>query len=105
MAMLFSGGLRSGGSTQCNGCHGRIMQRTGRPGPKRTGQSRANGSLRCHAGLTGALALVLLSVGLTACESARSYERVSEGPTVYLDQLSDAAKAEARQKIVQNLSR
>src|SRR5579863_1135341 len=52
--------------------------------------------------LSGASALILLSVGLTACES-QSYERTSDGPTVYLDQLSDAAKAEARQKIVQIL--
>jgi polysaccharide export outer membrane protein len=50
-------------------------------------------------------AFILMNLGLTACQSARSYERASDGSTVFLDQLSDAAKAEARAKIVQSLRR
>jgi protein involved in polysaccharide export with SLBB domain len=82
-----------------------MMQLTRWLGPKQIGQPRANGSPRRHVALSRALALILLNVGLTACESTRSYERASDGPTVYLDQLSDAAKAEAREKIVASLSR
>jgi polysaccharide export outer membrane protein len=51
------------------------------------------------------LAILLLSSGLTACEPSRSYERASGGSTVYLDELSDAAKADTRQKIAQSLTR
>src|SRR5207247_2341630 len=47
---------------------------------------------------------VLMTFGLAACES-KSYERSTGGPTVYLDELSDAAKAEARQYIMQSLIR
>jgi protein involved in polysaccharide export with SLBB domain len=54
---------------------------------------------------SGTLAILLLSAGLTACEPARSYERAGDGSTVYLDQLSDAAKADTRQKIAQSLTR
>jgi protein involved in polysaccharide export with SLBB domain len=54
---------------------------------------------------SGTLAILLLSGGLTACEPARSYERAGDGSTVYLDQLSDAAKANTRQKIAQSLTR
>jgi protein involved in polysaccharide export with SLBB domain len=76
---------------------GRAMQRRSWLGSKQIGlQPR-------HVALSGLLGLILLSVGLTACESARSYERASDGTTVYLDQLSDAAKAEARAKIVESL--
>lgn len=48
--------------------------------------------------------LILASLGLSACESARPYERASDGSTVYLDQLSDTAKAAARQTIVASLT-
>src|SRR5229473_8174323 len=50
-----------------------------------------------------ALILVLLSLGLSACGSTQSLERASDGSTVYLDQLSNAAKAEERRNIVQRL--
>jgi protein involved in polysaccharide export with SLBB domain len=63
------------------------------------------GSPRRRLTLSGALALMVASFGLTACESARSYERASDGSTVYLDELSDARKADARQKIVATLTR
>ncbi len=81
-----------------------MMELTTWFGPKQIGRPRTNGLPRCRVALSVALAPILLNVGLTACESP-SYERASDGPTVYLDQLSDAQKAEARQKIVQSLSR
>src|SRR5579872_1685999 len=49
--------------------------------------------------------LFALNMLLTACGPAVSYERSSEGPTVYLDELSDADKAAARQNIVASLNR
>jgi len=81
-----------------------MMQATRWLGPKRIGLPRTDRSPRRRAVLSGALALGLLNLGLTACASA-SYERASDGSTVYLDELSDAAKAEAREKIVQKLKR
>jgi len=77
---------------------------TGWPGAEQIGQPCADGSARRFRVLNWALALILLSVGLSACGSDRSYERASDGSTVYIDQLSDAAKEEARQKIVQSLT-
>ena len=82
-----------------------MMQWTSWLGPKQIGPPCATGSPRLSVALRSALGLLLLNLGLTACESTRSYERASDGPTVYLDELSDAAKAEARQKIVESLSR
>ena len=41
---------------------------------------------------------------LSGCQN-RSFERASDGPTVYLDELSDAAKTEAREKIATALIR
>lgn len=49
------------------------------------------------------LILVLLGVALSACASTQSRERASDGSTVYLDQLSDTAKAQERQEIAQRL--
>ena len=77
-----------------------MMQLTSWLGLKQNGQSRSP-QRRCA--LSGALALILLSIGLVGCDSTQSYERASDGTTVDLDQLSEAAKAEARQKIVQSL--
>jgi protein involved in polysaccharide export with SLBB domain len=79
-----------------------MMQLTRWPGPKQIGQSSS--PRRCGA-LSGALALILLGVGLGGCEETRSFERASDGSTVYVDQLSEAAKTEAREKIVQSLTR
>jgi polysaccharide export outer membrane protein len=42
---------------------------------------------------------------LTACAPTPSVERAADGSTIYLDELSDAAKADARQKIIQALNR
>jgi len=80
------------------------MQRTRWLGSKKTGQTRADRSPRRHGALSGALALIAVNFGVTACDT-RSYERASDGSSVYLDQSSDAAKAEAREKIVQSLTR
>ena len=49
------------------------------------------------------MCVVMLSVMLSACGSTQSIERTSDGSTVYLDQLSNAAKAEERRDIVQRL--
>jgi polysaccharide export outer membrane protein len=83
----------------------RIIQRTSWFGPKQIDQRLANVWRPRRVSLCGALALILLNFGLSACEPTRSYERAIDGSTVYIDQLSDAAKAEARQKIVQSLGR
>jgi polysaccharide export outer membrane protein len=55
--------------------------------------------------LIGLLVLVLLGAGLGACEPTRSFERTSDGTTVYLDERSAEVRTEARQKIVQELIR
>src|SRR6202035_1810963 len=62
------------------------------------------GSSRTRAAMHAALVLMLL-IGLSGCGAARSYERTTDGSTVFLDEADDAARAEARQKIVQSLSR
>lgn len=51
----------------------------------------------------GVTCAVMLSVVLSACGSTQSMERTSDGSTVYLDQLSNAAKSEERRDIVQRL--
>ena len=81
------------------------MQLTSGLEPEETGRRRANRWAHRRVAVGGAFGLLLLNFALTACEPTRSFERASNGPTVYLDQLSDAAKAEARQRIVQSLSR
>src|SRR5579862_4855832 len=90
--------------SQWNGCTAHMIQRMRWLGPTQFGRLRAIGSRHCGEALRWALALGLLSIGLSACDT-RSYERVSGGPTVYIDDLSDAEKAEARQKIALSLSR
>src|SRR6266568_4235054 len=87
-----------------NGCSADMMRLMSWFGPKLFGQLRAGRSPRRGRVLNVAFALSLLNFSLTACER-RSYERASDGSTIYLDELNDAAKAEARQKIVQSLSR
>jgi protein involved in polysaccharide export with SLBB domain len=74
-------------------------------GPKQIGQLLRNGLPLRRLAVRGPLVLILVSVGQTACESPRSYERASDGSTVYLDELSEATKADARQKIVASLTR
>jgi polysaccharide export outer membrane protein len=73
--------------------------------PKQVRQSLSNWLLPRRLAMSGVLALIVASVGQTACESTRSYERASDGSTVFLDELSDATKADARQKIVASLTR
>src|SRR5271170_256285 len=82
-----------------------MMRLKGWPGAERIGQPCADGSVRRWRALSSLLALVLLGVGLAACEPTRSFERTGDGSTVYIDELSEAAKAEAREKIVQSLNR
>lgn len=52
-----------------------------------------------------AVLLVPLGFTLSACEPARSYERTADGSVQYLDELSEAQRAEARDKIAQTLER
>lgn len=81
-----------------------MMQLPGWLGQKRIGMARADVWARRAMALDVACALSLLSLGLTGCDSA-PYERTMDGPKVYLDELSEPAKAEARQKIVESLNR
>lgn len=53
---------------------------------------------------TGVL-LISLGVALSACEDGRSFERTADGSVQYLDQLPEAQKVEARERIVQTLNR
>ena len=64
-----------------------------------------NDGLPLRRPLVAAAMLVQLALGLSACEPARSYDRAADGSIVYLDQLSDAEKANARDRIVQTLNR
>ncbi len=50
------------------------------------------------------IALIVLILGLNACDPTDSFERASNGPTIYPEELSDAAKAAARDKIVRSLN-
>jgi polysaccharide biosynthesis/export protein PslD len=52
-----------------------------------------------------AVQIVFLALALTACESTRSSERVATGSIVYFDELSEAQKAEARDRIAHTLNR
>lgn len=71
---------------------------TGQPG-------RSRGSLsRRRAALSGALGVIAVNFALLGCADS-SYERSSDGTTVYIDELSDAAKATARQRVVASLNR
>ncbi len=84
---------------------GLMTQLTKWTGPKQIRQPVSNGLPPRRLAVCGALALIVASVGQTACESTRSYERASDGSTVFLDELSDATKTDARQKIVASLTR
>jgi protein involved in polysaccharide export with SLBB domain len=105
MALIGLRDRRSDRPRICNGCVADMMRLMGWPGTERIGQPRADRSAGRCAGLRGALALILLSGGLSACDPTQSFERTGDGSTVYIDQLSEAAKEEARQKIVQSLTR
>ena len=67
------------------------------------GSQRANPSPARHVTWGSLILLVLLSGGLAACNSTRSFERSSDGSMVYFDQLSDAAKSQARLKLAADL--
>lgn len=53
----------------------------------------------------GAALALLLSAALVACESTRSFERTADGSIVYLDELSQAQKAQAREAVAETLRR
>src|SRR5258707_5114808 len=53
----------------------------------------------------GAALALLLSATLPACEASRSFERTADGSIVHLDELSPGQKAQARDAIVERLSR
>jgi protein involved in polysaccharide export with SLBB domain len=70
---------------------------------KQPGQS--SGSLsRRRTALSGALGVIAVNFALLGCTSS-SYERSSDGKTVYIDELSESAKATARQRVVASLNR
>ena len=79
---------------------GRVRRRNSRSWQKGD-DSQPGGGATCR--LRRTLILVLLSLGLSACGSTQSLERASDGSTMYLDQLSNAEKAEERREIVQRL--
>jgi polysaccharide export outer membrane protein len=55
--------------------------------------------------LSDAIVVALLAPALVACTPARSYERSADGSTVYLDELPEAQRIEARDRIAQTLIR
>src|SRR4051794_7973509 len=55
--------------------------------------------------LFSAIAVTLLGLVASACTSARSYERTADRSTVYLDELSEAERVQARDRIAQTLIR
>ncbi len=67
------------------------------------GLGHAGHSLRAF--LFSAIAVTLLGLVASACTSARSYERTADGSTVYLDELSEAERVQARDRIAQTLIR
>jgi protein involved in polysaccharide export with SLBB domain len=80
-----------------------IAKRTGYAGMKRINVSNTPVSLGRRIAL--GVVVVLPLVGLTACDPTRSFERASDGSTVFLDERSDAAKSDARRKVVASLTR
>ena len=53
----------------------------------------------------GAALAILFGIALAGCESQRSFERSADGSIVYLDELSEAQKAQAREEVVKTLRR
>ena len=48
---------------------------------------------------------MLLGVAVSSCTPARSYESTADGSTIYLDELSEEERAQARDRIAQALNR
>lgn len=82
---------------------GKMMQQTRRAGPRRVDGSPANQWCKPCLAVIGLLVFLLLG-GPMACNSG-SYDQASDGPKIYVDQLSDSQKAADRDKIVQSLKR
>jgi protein involved in polysaccharide export with SLBB domain len=55
--------------------------------------------------LFNATAVALLGFAVSACTPARSFERTADGSMVYLDELSEAQRLQARDRIAQTLIR
>ena len=55
--------------------------------------------------LLNAMAMMLLGFAVSSCTPARSYERTADGSTIYLDELSEEERAQARDRIAQTLIR
>src|SRR5436309_2547920 len=83
-----------------NRCPAAVMRLIG---GKLSGRSSAR-ALRCRTALSGALGVIVVNFTLLGC-NADSYERTSDGKTVYIGELSEVAKASARQQIVASLTR
>jgi protein involved in polysaccharide export with SLBB domain len=83
---------------------GYIMQLTSWLRREQVGQSFLRRWSFCRL-LLRAWPAILPIIALTACESTRPFERSVDGSVVYLDELSDAQKAAARDKIVRTLDR
>jgi protein involved in polysaccharide export with SLBB domain len=81
-----------------------MMMRRRRLRPRPIGRQRTGAGMRRGA-LDAAVLPIVISLLLTCCQQAPSFERESNGTTVYLDKLSQSAKAAARAKVEQALSR
>ena len=81
-----------------------MMRLTSRFGPRRIGKTRARRRTGRRTAWGVAVLPVLITVLLVGCQPSPSFERESNGRTIYLDQLSEAAKAKARQQIESSLS-
>src|SRR5438045_1594413 len=104
MSRLGSGGV--GERVLAKGASGRggLWTRVMRPARRVAPGGRARMGLLRRAARS-CVPIVALCLVLSACADTRSFEQVAGGPTVYSDQVSEAAKAAARTKIVQALSR
>jgi protein involved in polysaccharide export with SLBB domain len=103
VAVVISGAA-SRHAKEWNGCSAEMMRLRSWLALKLLRQPPAGRSHRLSASLSIAL-LIPVNLGLADCSTPEAYERASDGSTVYLDQLSEGAKIEARQKIAQALSR
>lgn len=81
-----------------------MMRLTSRFGPRRIGETRTHRRIGCGTVLGSVVLPVLINLLLAGCQPSPSFERADNGTTIYLDQLSEAAKAKARGQIESVLS-
>src|SRR5579872_679876 len=68
-------------------------------------KDRASRRQSTLSGLCFATALAIsLGLALSGCENGRSYQRTADGPIEYLDQIPEAQKVAARDRIAQTLN-